>query len=216
MPKKTTKRISKTNKVKTSKSRSSSQKVESNHPTKKAHRTKNGALDVRRINAQNRIRATITGTRNLDEAVHKVNSWLKELMSDMNWDNRERALSAFRAALHALRDVLPLHETVHFSAQLPLIFKGIYYDGWVPKDIPSREVNTASEFYDLVREKLGAGAAKMGNNTIKCFTHSILKSLTLHMGENELRKIKSVLRENVRDIIPVSLDAMTEKNINFA
>jgi hypothetical protein len=27
-----------------------------------------------------------------------------------------------------------------------------------------------------------------------------------HMGEGEMRKVKSILRENAKDIIPVSLD----------
>jgi uncharacterized protein (DUF2267 family) len=205
MPKKTRKKkssvISKNKRSSTLK-----KKIKSNHPTKLAHRMKDGALDTKRIRAQNRIRATITGTRNVDEAVHKVNTWLLELMKEMNWDSRERALSAYRATLHTLRDLLPYHDVVHLGAQLPLILKGIYYDSWVPKDRPTFEVNTPAEFYELVRRELGSANLKFDSEAIKRFTHSIFKTMINHMGEGEMRKVKSILRENAKDIIPVSLD----------
>jgi uncharacterized protein (DUF2267 family) len=186
------------------KSSAKKKKINSDHPTKQAHRMRDGVQDVRRIKAQNRIRATITGTRNIDEAVHKLNIWLLQLMKELNWDSRERALSAYRATMHTLRDLLPYHNAVHLGAQLPLILKGIYYDGWVPKDIPLYEVNTPAEFYELIRCELGSGNLKFDNETIKKFTHAVLKTMVNHMGESEMRKIKAVLRENVRDIIPIS------------
>ena len=34
--------------------------------------------------------------------------------------------------MHAFRDQLPLAEAVHLGAQLPLLVRGIYYDGWSP------------------------------------------------------------------------------------
>ncbi len=181
-------------------------KIKSDHPTKRAHRIKDGVKDTRRINAQNRIRASITGTRNIDEAVHKLNTWLLELMKIMDWDNRERALSAYRATIHTLRDLLPYHSTVQLGAQLPLILKGIYYDGWVPKNNQTYQVNTPTEFYELIRCELGSTNLKFDNKTIQKFTHSIFKIMVNHMGENEMRKIKGLLRENVREIIPVSLE----------
>ncbi|MGZ5279268.1 MAG: DUF2267 domain-containing protein [Pseudobdellovibrionaceae bacterium] len=186
--------------------RPSRSKINSTHPTKQAHRMKDGELDVRRINAQNRIRATVTGTRNIDEAVHKLNGWLLELMKAMNWDSRERALSAYRATLHTVRDLLPDNNVVHFGAQLPLILKGIFYDGWTLKTRPIYQVHTASQFYDLVRFELGSANLKFDNETIRQFTKAIFQTMTKHMGEKEMRKVKALLRENVRDIIPVSLD----------
>jgi len=186
--------------------RSSRKKINSSHPTKQAHRMKDGEMDVRRINAQNRIRATITGTRNIDEAVHKLNMWLLDLMKAMKWDSRERALSAYRATLHTVRDLLPDNNVVHFGAQLPLILKGIFYDGWTLKARPTYQVNTAAQFYDLVRFELGSANLKFDNETIRQFTKAIFQNMTKHMGEKEMRKVKALLRENVRDIIPVSLD----------
>lgn len=157
----------------------------------------------KRARPQHRIRASVTGTRNVDDAIHKLNVWLKELMEDMQWDNRERALSAFRATLHALRDILPLETAVHFGAQLPLIFKGIYYDGWAAKKIPVFKVNDVEDFYELIRHKLGPASAKFEDDTIRLFSESVINILAVHMGTDELKKIRSVLRLRARDIIPL-------------
>jgi uncharacterized protein (DUF2267 family) len=174
------------------------------HPTKKAHRTKDGVPDSRRINSQNRIRSTMTGTRTVDEAVHKLNLWLKELMEVMEWDNREKALSAFRATLQALRDLLPADQVPHLGAQLPLLFKAFYYDSWNPSPMPQFEVKNTSDFFDLVEEKLGA--ANYGRQAIQDFTFAVFEIMAAHMDVNELRKVKAVLRQQVRQLIPVSLD----------
>jgi uncharacterized protein (DUF2267 family) len=38
--------------------------------------------------------------------------------------------------LHAIRDRLPAHEAVDFGAQLPMLVRGFFYDGWHPNDKP--------------------------------------------------------------------------------
>jgi uncharacterized protein (DUF2267 family) len=55
----------------------------------------------------------------------------------MNWeDRRNQSYLALRSVLHALRDRLSIEEGVHFSAQLPLLIKGVYFDGWDPLTVP--------------------------------------------------------------------------------
>lgn len=38
--------------------------------------------------------------------------------------------------LQALRDRLPVEQTVNFAAQLTLLLKGVFYDGWKPAEVP--------------------------------------------------------------------------------
>ena len=48
------------------------------------------------------------------------------------------AYSVLRSVLHQLRDRLTLEEGVDLGAQLPLIVRGLYYDGWRPHRVPRK------------------------------------------------------------------------------
>jgi uncharacterized protein (DUF2267 family) len=152
-----------------------------------------------------RIRSTFTGTRTFDRSLHKTNAWLKDIMELMEWQNRERALTALKVTLQSLRDLLPVSEVVHLGAQLPILIRGLYYDGWKFNADPLRLKNI-SEFYDLIRWHLGRASAKFSADEIKEFTGAALETLTKHIDIGEARDIKVLLRKKLRELIPVSLD----------
>ena len=78
-----------------------------------------------------------TGLDIFDTTLDKTNHLLKEIETEMGWEGRRnQSYSALRSVLHALRDRLPLEESIHFSAQLPLLLKGVYFDGWNPEALP--------------------------------------------------------------------------------
>jgi uncharacterized protein (DUF2267 family) len=66
----------------------------------------------------------------LDQTVQLTNIWLKKLEEEHHLGNRHQAYSALRAVLHALRDRLAPEQAVHLGAQLPMLVRGIYYEGW--------------------------------------------------------------------------------------
>jgi uncharacterized protein (DUF2267 family) len=70
------------------------------------------------------------GLSTFDETVQLSNQWLNELMHAVDWDDKYRTYRLLRATLHALRDRLTAHEAVQFGAQLPMLIRGLYYDGW--------------------------------------------------------------------------------------
>jgi uncharacterized protein (DUF2267 family) len=80
-----------------------------------------------------------TGLDVFDSTVQKTNLWLKDIMEALGWDDRHKAWEGLRATLHALRDRLTVEEAVHLGAQLPLLVRGIYYDGWRPSVTPHKE-----------------------------------------------------------------------------
>ena len=78
-----------------------------------------------------------TGVAVFDTTLQKTHLWPNELMADLGWeDNRHWAYLALRTVLHTLRDHLTVEEAVHLGAQLPMLIRGFYYDGWTLTGTP--------------------------------------------------------------------------------
>ncbi len=71
--------------------------------------------------------------------LHTTDLWLCDLMADLGWQDRTRAYRALQVVLHALRDRLPLEAVAALGSQLPLLVRGMYYEGWSPSGTPPRE-----------------------------------------------------------------------------
>ncbi len=66
----------------------------------------------------------------LRHAIQQVQVWHKELRDNGDLADEAAAYSVLRAVLHQLRDRLTPEEAVDLAAQLPLIVRGIYFEGW--------------------------------------------------------------------------------------
>src|SRR4030088_1082704 len=75
---------------------------------------------------------SMTGLSVFDTTLHKTNQWLNDLMQLLDWREKNRSYLALRVTLHALRDRLTIDETAQLAAQLPMLVRGIYYEGWDP------------------------------------------------------------------------------------
>jgi uncharacterized protein (DUF2267 family) len=89
----------------------------------------------------------------LDHTVQQTNVWLKKLTEDHHLGDRHHAYNALRAVLHVLRDRLTPEQAVHLGAQLPMLVRGIYYEGWRLAAKPTDE-RQANEFAALVAAQL--------------------------------------------------------------
>lgn len=94
---------------------------------------------------------SMTGLDVFDATVQKTNLWLKDIMEELGWEDRHKAYAGLRATLHALRDRLPVEEAVQFGAQLPMLIRGLYYEGWTPAGKPDKVRHTAA-FLAPIRE----------------------------------------------------------------
>ncbi|MET9492951.1 DUF2267 domain-containing protein [Nocardia sp. NPDC006630] len=69
-------------------------------------------------------------------AVHTAHTWLAVIAGRLETEDRMFAHRAVRAWLHTLRDRLGVHAAAHLSAQLPELFRGTFYEGWMPGHVP--------------------------------------------------------------------------------
>ncbi len=89
----------------------------------------------------------------LDHTIEETNVWLKGVEEELELDDRHQAYNALRAVLHALRDRIPPEVAVKLGAQLPLLVRGIYYEGWHPATTPTKERHV-EDFAQHVRSQL--------------------------------------------------------------
>ena len=89
----------------------------------------------------------------IERTVQKTHVWLHDICEDLRIKDERVAYHALRAVLHALRDRLSVEDAAAFGAQLPLLVRGIYYEGWHPHGKPLR-LRKAEEFLLLLAANL--------------------------------------------------------------
>ncbi|MFD7845280.1 DUF2267 domain-containing protein [Nocardia sp. NPDC059764] len=69
-------------------------------------------------------------------SVHTAHEWLAAVAHGIDTEDRFVAHRALRAWLHTVRDRLNVNAAAHVSAQLPELLRGIFYEGWMPSQVP--------------------------------------------------------------------------------
>jgi uncharacterized protein (DUF2267 family) len=139
-----------------------------------------------------------TGLDVFDRSIQKTNLLLNELAEELHWDDRHDVHMALRASLHALRDRLPPEEASKLASQLPLVVKGVFYDGWRPGATPVK-VRDLQKFLDLVRE--GIGSSKPNANA-EHVSRAVYTVLTRHVSEGEWDDVRRSLPAPLRAWMP--------------
>ena len=92
------------------------------------------------------------GVTALDHTIQETNIWLKAAEKQLGLRNRQQAYNALRAVLHVLRDRLTLAAGVNFGTQLPMLIRGIYYEGWHHAGTPTKDHHLEEFVDDIFRQ----------------------------------------------------------------
>jgi uncharacterized protein (DUF2267 family) len=138
-----------------------------------------------------------TGLDVFDRTLHRTNSWLSDIMHVLGSQDRHAAYVALRATLHALRDRLPVEEVAQLGAQLPMLVRGSYYEGWDPTTKPLK-IRHKDEFLARVAQEIpGDDAAD-----VEQLVRAVFAVLAARVTEGEIEDVRHVLPEEVRRLWP--------------
>ncbi len=76
----------------------------------------------------------MTKTAIFDTSVQQAQEWLHVLSGELGTSNERSAAAALRVTLHVLRDSLPMTRAVELGDRLPVLVRGLYYEGWHLKE----------------------------------------------------------------------------------
>lgn len=135
----------------------------------------------------------------IEQSVEKLNLWLRDMGSELGED-RSAAYRALRAVLHVLRDRLTVDEAAQLAAQLPLLVRGIFYEGWDPSRTPAR-YRDAREFLDRVARE----AQLAGDTEASYAVAATARVLSAHVSRGEFDDLLGVLPGDVRALFAEAL-----------
>jgi uncharacterized protein (DUF2267 family) len=133
-----------------------------------------------------------TGVAAFDKTLHATNEWLKELMEGLGYTDRQKAYHALREVLHALRDRLPVDAVAALGAQLPLLVRGVYYEGWHPGDKPFKQHH--DQFLGRVAESLRDREKAHAEAVVRAVFHVLAR----HVSSGEIESVKHALPWDLR------------------
>jgi uncharacterized protein (DUF2267 family) len=138
-----------------------------------------------------------TGLDVFDTTLQRTHTWLKDLMLVLGWHDRHKAYQALRATLHALRDRLTVEETAHLGAQLPMLIRGFYYEGWDPTGKPVK-ARHREQFLDRIRQYF-RDDEQVDPELIAAAVFMVLAG---RVTEGEIEDVVHVLPSEIRDLWP--------------
>jgi uncharacterized protein (DUF2267 family) len=142
-----------------------------------------------------------TGLEVFDTTLHKTHAWLKEIMQALGTEDRHKAYLALRAVLHALRDRLTVEEVAQLGAQLPMLIRGLYYEGWDPTDKPLKERHK-EEFLGHIYRAFKTTRAGEPDVDPEKVARAVFKVLCKKISEGEIEDILHILPKHLRELWP--------------
>ena len=139
-----------------------------------------------------------TGLAAIDHAVQLTNEWLRELMEMLGWHDKQRAYRLLRATLQGLRDWLAVDEASNLGAQLPMLVRGIYYEGWHPAGTPTHS-RKKEEFLVRIEEAFKTDPI----NDVEEAVSAVFALLDRHVTWGEVDDIRQSLPKDIRELWPV-------------
>ena len=138
----------------------------------------------------------VTGLAVFDRSLDKTGIMLEEIMAGLDTASAQEAYMALRATLHALRDRLTVNEAAQLGAQLPLVLRGVYYEGWQPAKTP-HPTRHAEDFLAEV-----AARYYWHPRDADAMVRTALAVIARHVSPGEWLQVKRSLPKDIQTLLP--------------
>ncbi|MEH0826363.1 MULTISPECIES: DUF2267 domain-containing protein [unclassified Micromonospora] len=133
-----------------------------------------------------------------ESSLEKTNLMLKDIEQAYGWpkEQRNQSYCALRTVLHLLRDRMPVQESVEFAAQLPVLVRGIYFDGWKPTDVPIKL--NREDFLLEVRRHFPYDVEGGTERVVQV----VLDALSRHVTQGQWDDVKDTMPSDLQRMMP--------------
>lgn len=158
-----------------------------------------------------------TGLDLLDITLQQTNLWLEDLAQRLGTTDRRLAYQVLSRTLHAVRDRIGPQNAVRLGAQLPMLVRGFYYEGWHMTGTPTRERLT-EDFLEHVNGHVLRGLRLDPENAVRAVLEVLCDRLdpgeietVIRAFPPELRSLCPALRFPVRGVGPAGSDSTAHR-----
>jgi uncharacterized protein (DUF2267 family) len=114
--------------------------------------------------------------------------------------------------LHALRDRIGPENAAHLGAQLPMLLRGLFYEGWDPAAQPTKERHEAAFLAHIARELPRAEADEVERGV-----YAVLDVLSKHIDRGAAVKLAGIFPQELRKFWPAFIqEAARERQAGTA
>jgi len=153
-----------------------------------------------------------TGLDTFDKTVQESNLWLKDVMERLDTRDRHHAYSTLRAVLHALRDRIGSESAAHLGAQLPMLLRGLFYEGWDPTGKPTKERHEAAFLAHVARE-----LPRADEDEVEQGVYAAFDVLSKHIDRGATIKLAAMFPQELRKFWPAFIqEAARERQAGAA
>ncbi len=140
----------------------------------------------------------MTRLSQLEIAVSETEHWVNDMARQLGWHSREKAYKSLVAALHAMRDCLPWDEAVQIGAYLPILLRGLYYEGWHPT---ARCLPLTTR--DMFLERISDALHQEPGIDAELVARAVFSLLAQRLPASELEGIKTVTPKELHAFWPL-------------
>jgi uncharacterized protein (DUF2267 family) len=136
-----------------------------------------------------------------EQYAQDAQKFVKEVASELgDADNINQANRIMTSVLHTLRDLLTPEESLHFIAQLPMMLKGVYVNGWHLHS--KNRIRSMDEFIECLMLKNPKAAPQDFGTDEKAIekTKAVFRVLRNYVATGEVKDIVSQLPPELTEL----------------
>jgi uncharacterized protein (DUF2267 family) len=128
-------------------------------------------------------------TTSFEYAVSEAEDWITDMMAELGSRDRASAVACLRWGLRAVRDSVSAEEAAEIGGQLPLIVRGLFFEGWHPAE---HRPMAFDELVKLIGRKCGGRHA---SQVTRAVVRVLERRLPLEHEEPEPPMLDSLLSD---------------------